>query len=288
MIMGSSILGSWILQLCGQDDAAEALSWIASLATIPMIYRHWTENKKGLLVRFCLPFFVFEGSLASLEFRLMVFQTIEVTKNSFKGFLACWKNRHFETVRPLKNVFVHSINLVHSFNQLVNHVFLVEQRRNQEWEQWQERWQKHDQRRNQEWEQWQEQWRKRDKEWENSWRKFNSGNGREYNNRGTGRGFKRQNTDDWYAPCAPTDTACMKEAGSNLTNRDLSLSVKIPKANQVLGLKNGYTDKACKDAYRSLAMTYHPDKCALDQKPVCNEVFPILANAYEILNFCKA
>jgi hypothetical protein len=57
----------------------------------------------------------------------------------------------------------------------------------------------------------------------------------------------------------------------------------IDAARKVLGLGQAATLKEIKDAYRQLALKFHPDRCAEEKKGECAEAFKKIAGAHELL-----
>lgn len=61
----------------------------------------------------------------------------------------------------------------------------------------------------------------------------------------------------------------------------------IDQARKTLGLQDEVTLTEIKEAYRKLAMKYHPDRCKEKRKPICEKMFKKVNNAYEtLLSYC--
>lgn len=62
---------------------------------------------------------------------------------------------------------------------------------------------------------------------------------------------------------------------------------QIDEARKLLGLEETATLKEIRDAYRQLAIQYHPDKCKEKKKKNCEEMFKKINNANKIiLDYC--
>jgi len=62
---------------------------------------------------------------------------------------------------------------------------------------------------------------------------------------------------------------------------------KIDEARKILGLSEEATLEEIKEAFRNLALKYHPDKCSKENKKICEEMFKKINNAKDIiLNYC--
>ena len=62
---------------------------------------------------------------------------------------------------------------------------------------------------------------------------------------------------------------------------------QITDARKILGLGETATLDSIKDAYRRLALQYHPDKCKKKDKKKCEEMFKKITFAKEILqHYC--
>jgi len=63
----------------------------------------------------------------------------------------------------------------------------------------------------------------------------------------------------------------------------------IDKMRKILGLGETATLAEIKEAYRSLSLKYHPDKCADDDKQRCEEMFKKINRANRILmSYCAS
>ncbi len=61
----------------------------------------------------------------------------------------------------------------------------------------------------------------------------------------------------------------------------------INEARKLLGLDETATLQEIKDAYRKLALRYHPDRCKGERKKECEEKFKKINHAKDILvNYC--
>lgn len=61
----------------------------------------------------------------------------------------------------------------------------------------------------------------------------------------------------------------------------------IDAARKTLGLGEAATLEEIKDAYRQLALQFHPDRCAVEKKKECAEKFRKISDAHEVLmNYC--
>ena len=58
---------------------------------------------------------------------------------------------------------------------------------------------------------------------------------------------------------------------------------KIENSRKILSLPQSATLKEIKEAYRKLALKYHPDKCKDEAKSKCEEIFKKINNANETL-----
>ena len=62
---------------------------------------------------------------------------------------------------------------------------------------------------------------------------------------------------------------------------------EIDKAREILGLEESATLGEIKDAYRTQAMKYHPDKCKDKDKKKCEEMFKKISHANDVLmSYC--
>lgn len=58
---------------------------------------------------------------------------------------------------------------------------------------------------------------------------------------------------------------------------------QIDQARKILGLQDEVTLGEIKEAYRKLAMKYHPDRCREKRKSNCEKMFKEVNSAYETL-----
>ena len=58
---------------------------------------------------------------------------------------------------------------------------------------------------------------------------------------------------------------------------------QVDEARKLLGLDDTTTMEEIKNAYRRLALKYHPDKCTKRQKKKCEALFKKINNAHKIL-----
>jgi len=58
---------------------------------------------------------------------------------------------------------------------------------------------------------------------------------------------------------------------------------EIDQARKILGLAEYATLKDIEEAYRKLALKYHPDKCKDEKKDECEEKFKKIAHAKDLL-----
>ena len=62
---------------------------------------------------------------------------------------------------------------------------------------------------------------------------------------------------------------------------------EIDQARKILGLEDEVTLAEIKEAYRKLAMKYHPDRCKGKRKLMCEEMFKKINNAYKaLMSYC--
>ena len=62
---------------------------------------------------------------------------------------------------------------------------------------------------------------------------------------------------------------------------------KVDEARRLLGLGEEATLKEIKDAYRTLSLKYHPDRCPDEKRKECEEMFKKISNANEIImSYC--
>ena len=62
---------------------------------------------------------------------------------------------------------------------------------------------------------------------------------------------------------------------------------KIDEARKLLGLDEKASLQEIKDAYRKMALKYHPDRCKGGKKKKCEEMFKKINAAHEVLmTFC--
>jgi len=63
----------------------------------------------------------------------------------------------------------------------------------------------------------------------------------------------------------------------------------IDKARKTLGLGETATLAEIKEAYRRLSLKYHPDKCADEEKQLCEEMFKKINKANEtLMSYCAS
>lgn len=65
--------------------------------------------------------------------------------------------------------------------------------------------------------------------------------------------------------------------------KEMASFKQIDQARKILGLQDEVTLGEIKEAYRKLAMKYHPDRCKEKRKLRCEKMFKKVNNAYETL-----
>jgi len=118
VLMCVSIVGSWIMRFKGYHQSAEALRWLASIAAIPMALNTVSPR---LLMTFCL---LLPGNAESVAASLQIGKTALVGINYLNFAAENRKNSHLEIYRPLRNALVHSINLVNTAIETLDHFTL--------------------------------------------------------------------------------------------------------------------------------------------------------------------
>lgn len=64
---------------------------------------------------------------------------------------------------------------------------------------------------------------------------------------------------------------------------------QVDEARKILGLSEYATGEEIKDAFRHLALKYHPDNCPDKDKARCEEMFKKISNAKDIITmYCSA